>query len=558
MIYTGSHTLSIFQFLLNAFITNFFALEWLGVELKEMGTEASSQRCLFSLRQGLCFSYVIALILHVQKYEQDKLIRKIEQLSEALDEKNKNVTKKNDQLEKTLEMKDIFIFTFSHELKNALNGLLGNLQLSLEHEGSSQDKQMLQYLSSAKACGEVLKNFVHNVLDTGKIENSSLEATKERKNVIEFFQDIWAICSQLIRNKRLRGYLRISRDVPSILELDSQRMLQILLNLTSNAVKFTERGQVTIQIDWVCSLEGVTQCSQGNQDDLNARVLSEFPPANPQSGVVARCITTRSKKFMCNKDYELNFQKQTFGKDEKLVDYLPVDTQGTLRIQVIDSGCGMTEEQQSLLFQKFSQVNSNAESRKIGTGLGLWICREITKILDGDIQVKSIPRLGSVFEFCIRTKVPALSPPKIILDKTLINTVNRNTKKERTLTNNSFKVLIADDDGFNIELLKNYLQHLGIDYLCAYNGQEEVDLFLQHYREIGAVITDNYMPYKSGLQAAQEILKWLKKQGRPPIPIICISGDAKIEIDKDLGISLLSKPVSLQQIKDKLSLVFEL
>ena len=94
MIYTGSHTLSIFQFLLNAFITNFFALEWLGVELKEMGTEASSQRCLFSLRQGLCFSYVIALILHVQKYEQDKLIRKIEQLSEALDEKNKNVTKK--------------------------------------------------------------------------------------------------------------------------------------------------------------------------------------------------------------------------------------------------------------------------------------------------------------------------------------------------------------------------------------------------------------------------------------------------------------------------------
>ena len=85
-----------------------------------------------------------------------------------------------------------------------------------------------------------------------------------------------------------------------------------------------------------------------------------------------------------------------------------------------------------------------------------------------------------------------------------------------------------------------------------------MDLFLQHYREIGAVITDNYMPYKSGLQAAQEILKWLKKQGRPPIPIICISGDAKIEIDKDLGISLLSKPVSLQQIKDKLSLVFEL
>ena len=571
MIYTNSHWLTFLHLLINASFTEFYAIKRIGTKFSDMDPQTAAQQWQFYMKQALWFSYSIFLILQLQKHEQDRLMKKIERLSQALADKSMIVSSQNDHLKIALERKEAFIFTFSHEVKNALNGLFGNLNLAYEYEiektqhhklRSDGNKRLIQYLSSAKVCGELLKNFVHNVLDTGKIENSSLEVAKERRDVGVFLQDVWTICSQLIRNKRLKGFLRMARNVPKFLELDSQRMLQIMLNLTSNAVKFTDKGHIFIQVSWIeRSLKSETETSLRENDD--PETVSEFPHANGSSCIESR-RGGRLKKFMDNKDFELNFDKQVWDCEDTLEEQAAGGTHGVLRIQVVDSGCGMTSDQQKYLFQKFSQVSMAAESRKIGTGLGLWICKEIAKLLNGDITVKSTPEVGSVFEFSIETQVPSpayISKPIPRYDSFgAITTSDKHGSmifERRGKPRSGLKVLIADDDGFNIELMKNYLQKLDLEYICAYDGQEEVNLFEMNYRDIVAVITDNYMPQKTGIQAAKEITAFLHQRGRPAIPILCISGDAKVDLEGTSNVTLLSKPVNFSQIKEKLSGVFD-
>ena len=79
------------------------------------------------------------------------------------------------------------------------------------------------------------------------------------------------------------------------------------------------------------------------------------------------------------------------------------------KIQVIDTGCGIPVDKQALLFQKFSQVHDTAGQRKVGTGLGLWICKELSNRLNGDIKVRSSVGVGSVFEFTASTSVSNFS-----------------------------------------------------------------------------------------------------------------------------------------------------
>ena len=95
------------------------------------------------------------------------------------------------------------------------------------------------------------------------------------------------------------------------------------------------------------------------------------------------------------------------------------------------------------------------------------------------------------------------------------------------------KVLVVDDDSFNIELMKNYLNKFGINYICAYDGEEAVSLFKKHYKEIGFVITDNFMPKKTGTEAALKMTDFLGEKRRPRILILCISEDLKVHVGKE-------------------------
>ena len=426
----------------------------------------------------------------------NNLIRKINALGDDISKANSQLNDQNHKLQNNLEMKDVFIYTFSHELKNALNGLLGNLSLAYEAAPKDSQIKITKFLTSAKVCGEVLKNFVHNILDSGKLENGNLEVSPERTDVRSFMENIWTICGRIIENKRLQGFLEISNNVPRYLKLDEQRMIQIILNLVSNACKFTEKGHVRIHVSWQsispsdAQQQPIPQETQASQLVSDTRaLLDQIIERDPEldediqeflntseacsfNQEKLHLVTARQKKFITDPQfYQLSLTKWNWSSEEVLPpSLLEEKAKGVLKVQVVDTGCGMTEEDLSRLFRRFSQTNCLPGQRKVGTGLGLWICKELAKGLDGDIKARSVVGVGSVFDLTIKTtvanaidKFPGGPSLNVCSDSSPSKPIRRQRHP------NMKKILIADDDSFNVELMKNYLNKFGIRYICAYD-----------------------------------------------------------------------------------------
>jgi len=166
--------------------------------------------------------------------------------------------------------------------------------------------------------------------------------------------------------------------------------------------------------------------------------------------------------------------------------------------------------------------------------------------------------VGSVFELAIRTKVSHIPKKsrlfRLAADQEGINSPPLLSSEQRR--SNTLKILIADDDSFNIELMKNYLNKFGISYICAYDGEEAVSLFKKHYQEICFVITDNFMPKKTGTEAALEITDFLKEKRQPKVPILCISGDLKVSAGESGITSVIQKPINFDRLKEELASVY--
>ena len=578
LMHTQSVALMAIHLSLQAIGFYFYSMDCMVATIRGMSTEelvTSSRNAIMVTFLG---GFINLFCMKIFYSQFSSLLRKVNTLKDDLAKANNQLNDQNHKLQNNLEMKDVFIYTFSHELKNSLNGLLGNLYLAVD---TAKDPQVLQFLSSAKVCGEVLKNFIHNILDSGKLENGNLEVSAERKDVMNFMQNVWAICGRIIQNKRLQGCLEIAKNVPRFLKLDEQRMIQIILNLTSNAVKFTEKGQVRIHVSWQTisttshthteSLtHGMNQVLNNIQNSMDENRgleeetaifgdMQEFSNASggPSNGGNHHLITEYQKKFIDNKCYQLNLTKSRWDPDENLRSLLPEGSKGILKIQVLDSGCGITTEEQSKLFQKFSQMSSVQGQRKMGTGLGLWICKELVTRLGGEIITRSTVGVGSVFEVAIQTRVP--NTPKKPRRRRLSPT--RASQCESPLLPdqrgpNMMKVLIADDDSFNIELMKNYLNKFGINYLCAHDGEETVSLFKKHHKEICFVITDNFMPKKTGTEAALDIAEFLEEKKLSKIPILCISGDSKISVGERGITCVIQKPINFDRLKEELMMVY--
>ena len=576
-IQTQSDHLIVVQLVVQALGFYFYGFDQIAATIRRMSTEELVE----SARAAVIFTFFVGILnilcMKIFYSQFSSLLKKVNLLSASLSKANNQLNEQNLKLQSNLEMKDVFIYTFSHELKNALNGLLGNLSLASD---IATNPQVAQHLSSAKVCGEILKNFIHNILDSGKLENGNLEVSPERKDVMDFLQNVWTICEKIIQNKRLKGSLEIEKNVPAFLDLDEQRMIQILLNLVSNAVKFTEKGYVRIHVSWQTvsaswthtKVKGNTfaNSSQAKLDEEKEEESTETThvgdmreflntlDASPSKKESHHLVTEYHKKFIDGSQaFQINLSKTHWDSEEVLSSNLPEGSKGFLKIQVLDSGCGMTAQAQAKLFQKFSQVSSIQDQRKVGTGLGLWICKELANRLDGDIKTRSVVGIGSVFELTIRATVSSI--PGIYRQCTHINKILGRSPLRLTdelIPSKMLKVLVADDDSFNIELMRNYLNKFGIDHFCAYDGEEAVSLFKKHYEEICFVITDNFMPKKTGTEAALEIATFLEERLLPSVPIICISGDLKVGVGEKGITSVLQKPINFDRLKDELSIVY--
>jgi len=471
-------------------------------------------------------------------------------LVKTLEKRTIQVSIAKNALEHALEQQKTFILSFSHELRNPINSLLGNLQLALQSEAlSAKAKEML---NTAKVCGEILLQNINNVLDTGKFEIGKLEVNPLPTQLNELFQRTWGIYSELFRQKKLKSQLRIEKEIPPVVRIDSNKINQILLNLIGNSIKFTEKGSVSVTVKWLRHAIISDKCFEPvPYDDIDEGLFEK----EDNLSMLNRSRFSESITGFLGASHD-----RSLSNNSKIPQHQPQqESQGILKVIVKDTGSGMKTEALEKLFQKFSQVSENVSHRNIGSGLGLFITKEICHAMNGEIRAYSKFHKGTTFVVCI----PTISVPSSHIQRA------DSEFMFQQLSTRHLKAMVVDDSPFNVNLTCNYFAKFEASVVSvAYNGY---DGFLKYkecrikHIDINVVTLDIDMPVMDGRTACDKIREYERENRLRPALIIFISGNTDEEqVEEDLNPEggrradyFLRKPVSFSDFQRAVySLIF--
>ncbi len=215
-----------------------------------------------------------------------------------------------------------------------------------------------------------------------------------------------------------------------------------------------------------------------------------------------------------------------------------------LRLEVQDSGIGLSAEQIARLFQPFQQADNSTTRQYGGTGLGLAICKQLVRLMNGEIGVHSQAGQGATFWFTVW--LPLAAAPREA----------RTPAARTTARPGPLRVLVAEDNLVNQQVMVGLLAKLGIQPLLASNGQEALAMAQAHADQLDLVLMDCEMPLLDGYEASRRIRAWEQATGRPRLPIIALTAHALSEHRaQSLAAGMddhLSKPLLLKALADKL------
>ena len=454
----------------------------------------------------------------------------------------KDLAHANKATEELFEQQKTFILSFSHELRNPLNSLLGNLQLILMSAIPDQTRAMVK---TSQICAELLLQLVNNILDVGKCDIGNLEVNQSPTVVHDLFHRIWTVSSQLIANKKLRSHIKIEKKVPSMLMLDSHRMSQIMMNLIGNAIKFTDTGSVSVTIQW---LESKLVCEKTFDpipyDDMNEGIFEK------EENLYMMNIKSADYLQQPSSYLTINQHSSTLSQGHISSTERP-NSEGVLKIIVRDTGSGMNQAALNKLFQKFSQVSDDVHKRQIGTGLGLYITKEICKKMNGDVRAYSKLETGSTFIICIPTS-SVVNGSSDQLNRSQSMRIHRIIQKK-------LNALVADDSPLNVNMICDFFKKISANVVeTASNGLEAYNKY-KHSIEAGVIIDivtlDIDMPKMNGKMACQKIRDYERLKGIRPTTIMLISGNYDTEqMKKSLGRSneggadcFIKKPILFEE-----------
>lgn len=386
---------------------------------------------------------------------EEKVERRTEQLKLATQEANAATDAKSD-----------FLAKMSHEIRTPLNAIIGFSKLTLRTELEHKQRENLNKIQDSS---ETLLGLINDILDFSKIEAGKLELEQVEFNLERVVQRAMGVIGLRAYEKNLELINYIAPEVPKFLIGDPLRLQQIIINLCTNAVKFTEKGSVSVMID-----------AERTEDAIK------------------------------------------------------------LKIEVTDTGIGISQDRQKNLFQSFSQADNSITRKYGGTGLGLTICKQLCELMGGEISVASQEGEGSKFVF---TAVLQEAEPEL-------------EDSDHSSFISSMNILIVDDNGLSRKVISDSLVRAASNIDTAVDGLDalnKVQVALDANHPYDLIIMDWKMPNMDGLEAAK-IIKRDLEQDTPEILMVSAYEKEKVMPEaSEFGLThFLEKPFTASSLVDYL------
>ncbi len=376
-------------------------------------------------------------------------------------QEEKKLTEAKERAERAEQAQSNFLSTMSHEIRTPLNGIIG--MLKQVNPGDLTGNQKSNVNNAQKASLHLL-SIINNILDIAKLEAKELILDLRHFILADLLNDVHSILSSQAKLKNIDFKLELTDEASQVFIGDDARIRQILINLTGNAIKFTEKGEVVIR---------------------------------------CFCNTNASGK------QEINFV-------------------------ICDTGVGMEEKYLANLFNKFQQEDSSVSRKFGGTGLGLYITKQLIDIMNGSVSVKSEKGKGTDMHVSLhleRGDILKIERKETFVDSSLLN---------------DSRILLVEDNEMNRAVACNTLKLFNAEVTEAENGCEAVEILEKESYDI--ILMDIQMPGMDGIEATKIIRNKLKIQ----TPIIALSADAfktKIEACMAIGMNdYITKPFEDQEL----------
>jgi CheY-like chemotaxis protein/HPt (histidine-containing phosphotransfer) domain-containing protein len=401
---------------------------------------------------------------------RETLADQIEQRTRALASSNLDLEMAKRKAETASRAKSEFLANTSHEIRTPMTAIIGMTRLALDETDIAPELEdrLHTILNSSYA----LLRIINDILDFSKIDAGKLELDPTPFNIRNSLNVVKKSLEVVALDKNLSFSVEMNEDVPNFLYGDMGRLQQIIINLTNNAIKFTEKGKVQITVEIA---------EKGLEKTGKAIIL----------------------------------------------------------FKVTDTGIGIPEDKQKIIFQPFTQAEGHTTRKYGGTGLGLSISKRLIHIMNGEIGIESKESQGTIVFFTVPLDISSSSECETpVLNDDI-------TPGDIDLSN--YRVLLVEDNKINQKVAVGILKKSGIKIDLAQDGQEAVNSVKNSSYNV--VLMDIQMPVLDGLEACRQI----RLDDRfKELPVIAMTAHA-MKGDRELCISsgmndYISKPIDPDQL----------
>jgi len=414
---------------------------------------------------------------------------------------------KAQELELASKYKSEFLANMSHELRTPLNSLLILAQLLVENKTGNLNDKQVEYAKTINSAGSDLLTLINEILDLSKVEAGKIEVHTEEVALGDLVATVDQKFRHVAQNKKLDFQITIADDLPKVINTDGQRLKQIINNLLSNALKFTTVGEVRLTLQY-----------PDNKDDVT---------------------------------------------------YMKLEPDQTIAISISDTGIGIPQDKQMVIFEAFQQVDGTTSRRYGGTGLGLSISRQLARLLGGELKLSSEEGKGSTFTLYLPVNlIVKISPPQTnhieppvpqtiepptetsnsqITEVKEVKPVTNSISDDRNnLTTDDKSLLIIEDDRNFSKILLKLAQEKGFKCIIAEDGETGLQLAEKYCPS--AIILDIGLPKIDGW-IVMERLK--DNPNTRHIPVHFMSASDLENPAKTMGaIGYLLKPVNMTELSE--------